>query len=136
MSQFDTQAGPEARFSPVVVTEPDAPPGLGGVSLAPQAGAPRRRAAPRYRVELEIDFTTEHNFYQGFVENLSEGGLFVATHQLKPIGEMIQFNIDLAGAHVMGLGEVRWTREANEETGQTPGMGLRFVRLDPGCHEA
>jgi len=102
----------------------------------PQRGAELRRHA-RYRVELDIDFGTEHNFYAGFVENLSAGGVFIVTHQVRPMGAMIQFSIQLPtrNAPVTGLGEVRWVREYNEETGTQPGMGLRFVEIDHDDNE-
>jgi hypothetical protein len=38
---------------------------------------------------LDVALGTEHNFYSGLAENLS-GGVFVATHLLKPIGEVIR----------------------------------------------
>lgn len=102
----------------------------------PEAGAEMRRHA-RYRVELDVDFGTEHNFYAGFVENLSAGGVFIVTHQLRPIGSLIQFTIQLPTRNrpVTGLGEVRWVREYNEDTGTEPGMGLRFVEISHDDNE-
>ena len=41
-----------------------------------------RRRHLRYAVELDVSMSSEHNFYAGFAENLSEGGVFVATHSL------------------------------------------------------
>lgn len=103
---------------------------------APEMGAEMRRH-PRYRVELDVDFRTEHNFYAGFVENLSAGGVFIVTHQIRPIGSFIQFTIQLPTRNrpVTGLGEVRWVREYSEETGTEPGMGLRFVEISHDDNE-
>ena len=38
-----------------------------------------RRRDPRYGVELDVTLESDHNFYAGFVENLSVSGIFVAT---------------------------------------------------------
>lgn len=106
----------EARFSQVIA--------------APEPGS-EKREQPRYAVELDVTMGSEHNFFAGFVENISAGGIFVATHRKAVIGEQFQISIRLPGMlpNVEGVAEVRWSREPNEETGQQPGLGLRFVRL-------
>ena len=38
-----------------------------------------RRTSPRFDVELEVSLASESNFYVGLTENISAGGLFVAT---------------------------------------------------------
>ena len=56
----------------------------------PVAGAPgtspddRRQARRRYQVEVGV--ASDHNVYTGFTEDISSGGLFVATHDILPIG--------------------------------------------------
>lgn len=92
----------------------------------------KRRLQPRYGVELDVHFGSEHNFYAGFVENMSVGGLFIATHQLRPLGELFEFSIFLPGTNkpIRGKGEVRWVREYNEGSDTQPGMGIRFYELE------
>ena len=92
----------------------------------------QRRRAPRYRVDLDVSLGSEHNFYTGLAENMSEGGVFVATHLLKPVGELVELTIHLpeSNATVKCTGEVRWIREYTERNELPPGMGIRF--LDPG----
>lgn len=96
-----------------------------------------RRDATRFRVELEVGVVSEHNFYQGFAENLSAGGVFVATHVFKPVGALIDFSIQLPDSDVpiTGLGEVRWVREYRESSDARPGMGVRFIRLSHGAQD-
>jgi uncharacterized protein (TIGR02266 family) len=91
-----------------------------------------RRLHTRYRVDLDVTVTSEHNFYAGFVENMSHGGLFIATHQLKPVGERLEFSVHLADCEepIRGLGEVRWVRVFSESSNVPPGMGVRFIDLD------
>jgi uncharacterized protein (TIGR02266 family) len=91
----------------------------------------QRRHAPRYRVDLDVSLGSDHNFYAGLAENMSAGGVFVATHLLKPVGEIVQLTIHLpeSNATVRCTGEVRWIREYAERSELPPGMGIRF--LDP-----
>ena len=99
---------------------------------SPKCGAERRVHA-RYSVELEVNFGSEHNFYVGLTENLSAGGIFVATHIVKPVGDLIEFSINLPGRAkpIRGTGEVRWTRDYSEKNEVSPGLGLRFITLEP-----
>jgi uncharacterized protein (TIGR02266 family) len=100
--------------------------------------ASQRREHPRFAVDLEVHLGSDHNFYAGFAENLSAGGIFVATHKLRPEGETIELTIHLphTAEPVRGLGEVRWIREYNELSNVPPGMGIRFVELERGSLEA
>lgn len=103
-----------------------------------RSGFPQRREHPRFSVDLEVGLGSDHNFYAGFAENLSAGGIFVATHMLKPEGEIIELTIHLPDSlqAVRGRGEVRWIREYNERSNVPPGMGIRFLELEAGCLEA
>jgi uncharacterized protein (TIGR02266 family) len=96
------------------------------VAPAPSS-RPSARAHGRRAAELEVDFASDSNFYVGFAENLSGGGL-VATYVLRPIGTVLDLSIRLAGdaepLHVRG--EVRWTREPSRSGDLWPGMGVRF----------
>jgi uncharacterized protein (TIGR02266 family) len=100
--------------------------------------APNKRQHSRFMVDLDVTFASEHNFYGGFAENLSAGGIFIATHMLKPVGEKMEFSISLPGVAtpVRGVGEVRWVRLYSEQSNVGPGVGLRFISLEPGALEA
>lgn len=122
------QAHAEAAFSPI----PNAPDSTGS-----PASQSHRRSAPRYKVELDVSIGSDHNFYGGFVENMSVGGVFIATHMLKPVGEVFEISVYLPGQDVAvkALGEVRWIRECSERSDVPPGMGVRFLELESGSHE-
>jgi hypothetical protein len=78
--------------------------------------ASRRQVRVPYVIEVTL--SSEHNFWTGFTENLSEGGVFLATPREVPLGTQVL--------------EVRWVRAANAvEQGSPPGLGVRFVNLDP-----
>jgi uncharacterized protein (TIGR02266 family) len=86
-------------------------------------------------VELDVTLESDHNFYAGFVENLSASGIFVATHTKRRIGELVEFSIRLAKDEdpITGVGEVRWTRQYSETSDSPPGVGLKFKKLGDGA---
>jgi uncharacterized protein (TIGR02266 family) len=97
-----------------------------------------RRTAPRVRIELEIDFGSEHNFYSGLTLDISTGGVFVATHRRFNAGERLEFAISLPDRQeaVRGEGIVRWSRAQSELSDAPPGVGLEFVGLSADALEA
>lgn len=102
-------------------------------SMVPQEedGAHRREYS-RFCVDLDVTVGSDHNFYAGFAENLSAGGVFIATHKLKPVGSKIELSINLPdGVQMRALGEVRWIRVFNETSDTPPGMGVRFSEISP-----
>jgi uncharacterized protein (TIGR02266 family) len=114
-------------------TANDLGPSLGEANFAllPVEPAPReRRVVPRFAVELEVTVHSEHNFYDGLVENMGVAGVFVATHTHHAIGELIDLCIALPGLPepVRATGQVRWTRQYREG-GADPGIGIKFVAV-------
>ena len=92
-----------------------------------------RRVHERADVELEVTLESEHNFYLGLTENLSEGGLFIATHLLRPIGAPVAVTLKLPNSPepIAAQGTVRWVRQYSETSDTEPGMGVRFEQLSP-----
>jgi uncharacterized protein (TIGR02266 family) len=98
------------------------------------------RASERFDLEIKVDLESDHNFYTGLTQNISAGGLFIATHHLRRIGDRISLKFMLPGneAPVQVETEVRWIRENSALTradGAT-GMGVRFINLSPGATAA
>lgn len=96
-----------------------------------------RREATRHEVEIEVTMESEHNFYTGLTQDVSTGGLFIATHQLRPIGEQIRLKFSLpgGGAPLDILTEVRWHRDTRAiRTDGHAGMGVKFLNLS-GEHQ-
>lgn len=96
-----------------------------------------RRRAARYRVELDVTLSSEHNFYTGLVENISQGGVFIATHRPQSIGDVMDLSIRIPNSTnvIRGTGEVRWIRDFSEQSNTPPGVGVRFLELDPDSIE-
>ena len=93
------------------------------------------RAAERFDLEVKVDLESDHNFYTGLTQNISSGGLFIATHHLRKIGDRITLKFTLPGSDktLAVETEVRWIRENSalmRAEGGT-GMGVRFINLTP-----
>lgn len=90
-----------------------------------------RRASPRVELNVDVSFASENNFYQGFSEDISDGGLFVATYRLSPIGTAFALELTLPNGHVVRTDAVvRWVRDPRDADSEvSPGMGLQFVNL-------
>lgn len=87
------------------------------------------RGAPRTAVYANVDLHSEHDFWSGLSMNMSEGGLFVATHNFVPVGTLLVINIQLPRERepLVMLVEVRWTRRYSGQEDVPPGLGLQFI---------
>ncbi len=96
-----------------------------------------RRSNHRVPVELDVSLGSDEYVYAGLTENLSESGVFVATHMLLKVGERLGLKLHLPqrDKSVHGVGMVRWVRACSPDTGTAPGMGIEFEGLDEGCRE-
>jgi uncharacterized protein (TIGR02266 family) len=98
-----------------------------------------RRLAPRYAVTVQVTLESEHNFFTGLTQDLSGGGLFVATPTLCPIGTRVQVRLHLptAEAPLDLLTEVRWVRTRDVPGGGgKAGVGLMFLQMSPKAKDA
>jgi uncharacterized protein (TIGR02266 family) len=110
----------------------------GAPAKPPPLPGSQRREHARHRLELEIDVSSDHNFYTGITSDLSEGGVFVATHLERAVGTVVDLAFKLPGSDevLQAVGEVRWLRAYSESSDAPPGLGIRFVLLGPGVREA
>jgi uncharacterized protein (TIGR02266 family) len=91
--------------------------------------APR---APRSPLCVEVNLESEHNFYTGFTENISSGGLFIATRDLLPLGVVtfVRFTLPNFDGIIEAECQVRWQRlEQASGSGISPGIGVHFLNL-------
>ena len=99
------------------------------------------RASERFDLEVTVDLESDHNFYTGLTQNISAGGVFIATHHIRRIGDRITLKFTLPGSTktIDVETEVRWIRENSalhrvDEGSQ--GMGVRFINLTPEASAA
>jgi uncharacterized protein (TIGR02266 family) len=90
------------------------------------------RLQTRAQVAVSIDLSSEHNFWSGITMNMSEGGVFVATHRIVPNGTILTVEMELPNEEepIMALAEVRWSRAYTGDPDAPPGLGLQFSELD------
>jgi uncharacterized protein (TIGR02266 family) len=100
-------------------------------SQPPDSIPPSQRKDPRRAVELQIEFNEDTQFFAGLTQDISEGGVFIATYRILPIGTPLTLSFELPDAtKVTARGEVRWVRDTNMVEGR-PGMGVSFTDLTP-----
>ncbi|HAA56421.1 MAG TPA: hypothetical protein DCE42_16770 [Myxococcales bacterium] len=97
------------------------------------------KSGPERREKIRIDLGTvvqfgeqSHGFYTGFSENISSGGLFVASYDLAPqLGDVLSVTFSLPNGTVIETqGEVAWLREySDDNTSISPGFGCRFIDM-------
>lgn len=124
--------GTKPSAAPPAMPSVPAPPTTqrSGASVPPPTST--RRTEPRIPVEMELGLSTQSNFYQGFTENLSAGGVFVATYVLEPIGTKMMVKLELPTGGAFEIpGVVRWIRTASAADDAWPGMGIQFDALTP-----
>jgi uncharacterized protein (TIGR02266 family) len=85
-------------------------------------------------LKLEVEFGDETNFYTGFSENISTGGVFIATYNLVEIGKLIHLSLTLPDGETIEVhGRVQWVRDPRNRdvSNVPPGIGVQFQNLAP-----
>ncbi len=91
-----------------------------------------KRQDPRIGVEIEVTVKGVHTFFNGLTENISRGGVFIATHRIFPIGTEFDLFLKVEGREMNIHSKVKWVREKTPYLAEEvhPGMGLEFMGLD------
>ncbi|NPA95600.1 MAG: TIGR02266 family protein [Thermodesulfobacteria bacterium] len=90
-----------------------------------------KRRQPRHPVILKVDYRDVNKFFTDFAENLSAGGMFIATRKPLPPGStiVVEFMLPDTSLKVRTRAEVMWARKDASSTGEKRGMGVRFSDL-------
>ena len=91
-----------------------------------------RRVYERIDVEWSVDCETEQTFLYASITNISEMGIFVATHEPLEVGTRLTLRFAMPGdeAPFILLGQVQWVNPIRMlSDNPNPGMGIRFVNL-------
>jgi len=96
-------------------------------------GSQRSEATPRLPVELEVDCATEQMSEPVTLttQDVGEGGLFLKTEFPLDPGTRFGCRFHIGGEPLLAEGEVAWIRNGPPEGDPPPGMGVRFVAVDP-----
>jgi uncharacterized protein (TIGR02266 family) len=93
-----------------------------------------RRQFDRLESHLPVRFGFVTADRKAFADNLSEGGLFIRTNAVLPVGSQINIEIELPQRTVQQSGEVMWAIKVPDHQKDilVCGMGIRFLQTDPG----
>ena len=95
----------------------------------------KHRADPRIDVDLEVQYRSAQEFTAAYAENISGGGIFIRTQQQLPLNREVQLRFTLPSISrpfaVHGL--VVWTNPHPSRSSFPPGMGIKFMDLDPAA---
>ena len=92
-----------------------------------------RRTDQRVAVNVGVTMSSDSNLYVGLTDDISAGGLFIATHEMLPVGQIVELDFRLPEHQepISVRAEVRWQRTYSDPTnGVLPGFGAAFVDLD------
>ena len=87
----------------------------------------------RAPIELKVEYKKMNTFFSDYTKNISKGGTFIKTKKPLPIGTRFLFKLTVPHrpSPFELLGEVVWSNGDVEE----PGMGIRFINLQPDERE-
>jgi uncharacterized protein (TIGR02266 family) len=106
------ETAPPPKVIPVLVPETD------------------RRAAPRAAMRFKVTFADPHKFVDEHAEDISAGGIFLATSRSVPVGTLVQLTLGLPDGGEPVETQARVARIAGPQDGRA-GLGLQFVGRDP-----
>jgi type IV pilus assembly protein PilZ len=104
-------------------------------SLAP--GGVERRTSERVPVSWAVDFQNGETFLYSYIQNISSMGIFIWSKEPLPVGSQLVLRFAPPGEEPFDLsGEVAWINPFHEDgENLNPGMGVRFVALEPEMRE-
>ena len=93
----------------------------------PRDRGPKWRAPLRRPVRLH--YPPLQDFFEAVTENISEGGVFIQSTTIPPVGAALSFSITLGEglSPIQGFGRVIWI--SVDKNGASRGIGIRFVYL-------
>jgi uncharacterized protein (TIGR02266 family) len=96
-----------------------------------------RRIAERVPVTWSVDCETDDTFLYASITNISQLGIFVATHEPLEIGTRLTLRFAPPGHESFVLqGVVQWINPVRVlAENRNPGMGIRFVDITPDDRE-
>ncbi len=98
-----------------------------------------RGLEPRYDVYHRVHFSSGEKFHSEYTENLSRGGMYIATTREIAPESILQIQLDIPGAEeplqLEGRVMYRLDLELAEERGRSPGVGVQFINLNEGTQQ-
>ena len=97
--------------------------------------ARKQRADPRVNVDLAVQYRSAQEFTAAYAKNISGGGIFIKTQQPLGLNREVQlrFTLPNVSRQVVVQGLVVWTNPHPSRSSFPPGMGIKFMDLDPAA---
>jgi uncharacterized protein (TIGR02266 family) len=89
---------------------------------------------PEDVVRVRLRYPDLDTFVEKYAPNVTRGGIFLASRDPRPVGEVLHFEVLLrqGGPVLSGEGRVTWVKEFNPAEPHRPyGMGVQFLYVDP-----
>jgi uncharacterized protein (TIGR02266 family) len=85
-------------------------------------------------LKVKYKSATVEEFIEQFGIDVSSGGIFVKTKKPIETGALLKLELQLNDASpvIHGVGRVCWRREPGPDATLPAGMGIKFIKLDPG----
>ena len=114
--------------------EPSPPSAAKPAPGAPAAPLRTPRGFPRVQTRLQVGWSSPREFLVAYSENISRGGIFVATQNPPPVREMVELLLELPDGQAPAKTNAEVvqcvTAEQAQATGKTAGAGLQFIGGD------
>jgi len=111
-----------------------APPAAAAKAPAPAAPARIERGFPRVQTRLQVGWSSAREFLVAYSENISRGGIFVATQNPPPAREVVELLLELPDGSPPARTNAEVvqcvTAEQAQASGRTAGAGLQFIGGD------
>jgi uncharacterized protein (TIGR02266 family) len=93
-----------------------------------------RRWGPRAQFDIKVGVESAHRMFVGLVDNISTGGLFIATEQELKVGDKIEVKFTIPGSehNFDKKAEVMWVRpyaDVDTDRNAAVGAGVRLLEL-------
>src|SRR3990172_1181181 len=92
----------------------------------------RDRRAP---VSLKVRFksATLDEFIEQYSVDISRGGIYIKSKTPMSVGTLLKFEFQLKDESrlIHGVGRVVWKRDEAADKDNPPGMGIKFIKMDP-----
>lgn len=93
------------------------------------------RKDKRAPISLKVRFksATLDEFIEQYSADISRGGIFIKAKSPMSVGTLLKFEFRLKDESrlIHGVGRVVWKREEGDASGKPPGMGIKFIKMDP-----
>ncbi len=98
----------------------------------PSAVSAGETSAQRAPLKVRVEYSHIEDFLVDYTSNHTIGGMFIKTDRPLGVGTCFLLRMQLPGGGraIEAEAEVRWTLPVDVAAPMTPGMGVRFARLN------